>query len=181
MKDYFWLAAAGRLDEEIIARYINTNPGKLKWVFAPHEIDEENIQRLEKLFTVSCIRFSEFTDKKDDARVMIVDNIGMLSSAYRYAYIAEVGGGFGKGIHNVLEPACWGIPVMFGPEHLKFREAVGLIEAGGAVSFDNYDEFEAILDKWLSDENIYGKAAESAGAFVNKNSGATAKIISEIV
>jgi 3-deoxy-D-manno-octulosonic-acid transferase len=105
----------------------------------------------------------------------------MLSSAYRYAYIAEVGGGFGKGIHNVLEPACWGIPVLFGPEHLKFREAVDLIAAGGAVSFENYSEIETILDKWLSDEKLYRKVAESAGAFVNKNSGATAKIISEIV
>jgi 3-deoxy-D-manno-octulosonic-acid transferase len=177
----FLAGSSWKPDEEIIAKYINTNPGKLKWVFAPHEIDEENIRRLEKLFTVNCIRFSEFTDNKADARVMIIDNIGMLSSAYRYAYIAEVGGGFGKGIHNVLEPACWSIPVLFGPEHLKFREAVDLIAAGGAVSFENYSEIETILDKWLSDEKLYRKAAESAGAFVNKNSGATAKIIGEIV
>ena len=97
------------------------------------------------------------TDNKADARVMIIDNIGMLSSAYRYAYIAEVGGGFGKGIHNVLEPACWGIPVLFGPEHLKFREAVDLIAAGGAVSFKDYSEFEGILNNWLSDEKLYRK------------------------
>jgi 3-deoxy-D-manno-octulosonic-acid transferase len=177
----FLAGSSWKPDEEIIAKYVNANPGKLKWVFAPHEIDEENLRRLVKLFTVTCVRFSEFTENKADARVMIIDNIGMLSSAYRYAYIAEVGGGFGKGIHNVLEPACWGIPVLFGPEHLKFREAVGLIETGGGVSFKDYSEFEAILDRWLSDEKLYRKSAESAGAFVNKNSGATAKIISEIV
>ncbi len=177
----FLAGSSWKPDEEIIAKYINTNPVKLKWVFAPHEIDEENIRRLENLFTVNCTRFSEFTDNKADARVMIIDNIGMLSSAYRYAYIAEVGGGFGKGIHNVLEPACWSIPVLFGPEHVRFREAVDLIEAGGASSFKNYDEFEGILNNWLSDEKLYIKAAESAGAFVNKNSGATARIISEIV
>ena len=177
----FLAGSSWKPDEEIIARYINANPGKLKWVFAPHEIDEENIRRLEKLFTASSVRYSEFTEKTADARIMIIDNIGMLSSAYRYAYIAEVGGGFGKGIHNVLEPACWGIPVLFGPEHLKFREAVGLIAAGGGISFKDYNEFKAILDKWLSDEGVYSKTAKSAGAFVNKNSGATAKIISEIV
>jgi 3-deoxy-D-manno-octulosonic-acid transferase len=105
----------------------------------------------------------------------------MLSSAYRYAYIAEVGGGFGKGIHNVLEPACWGIPVIFGPEHLKFREAVGLIEAGGGVAINDFNDFKETLDRLLSDEELYRRSAESAGAFVNKNSGATAKIISEIV
>ena len=177
----FLAGSSWKPDEEIMAKYINANPGKLKWIFAPHEIDEENLRRLIKLFTVPCVRFSEFNDETADARVMIIDNIGMLSSAYRYAYIAEVGGGFGKGIHNVLEPACWGIPVIFGPEHLKFREAVGLIEAGGGVAINDFNDFKETLDRLLSDEELYRKSAESAGAFVNKNSGATAKIISEIV
>ena len=169
-----------RQDEEIIARYINKNPGKMKWVFAPHEINGENISRLEKMFSIKCVRFSEFKEEDADARVLIIDNIGMLSSAYRYAYIAEVGGGFGKGIHNVLEPACWGIPVLFGPGHKKFREAVSLLETGGAGTFNNYNEFEAILDRWTGDENLYKKAADSAGQFVINHSGATARIIKEI-
>jgi len=168
-------------DEEIIARYINANPGKMKWVFAPHEINEENIRRLEKLFTAGSVRFSLLSAQNSGARVMIIDNIGMLSSAYRYAYIAEVGGGFGKGIHNVLEPACWGVPVLFGPEHRKFREAVELISTGGGMTFKDYEEFEGIIERLLSDEDHYRRTADSAGAFVNKNSGATAKIISEIV
>jgi 3-deoxy-D-manno-octulosonic-acid transferase len=176
----FLAGSSWKQDEEIIAQYINKNPGKLKWMFAPHEIDGENIRRLEKLFSIKCVRFSEFTDQSSDARVMIIDNIGMLSSAYRYAYIAAVGGGFGKGIHNVLEPACWGIPVLFGPNHKRFREAVDLIELEGAKSFENYIEFESILDEWLSNENLYRKTANSAGGYVNKNAGATARIMKEI-
>ncbi|MBI5010479.1 MAG: 3-deoxy-D-manno-octulosonic acid transferase [Bacteroidia bacterium] len=93
----FLAGSSWKQDEEIIAQYINANPDKLKWVFAPHEIHRENIDRLEKLFTVKCVRFSEFSESKKDARVLIIDNIGMLSSAYRYSYIAAIGGGFGKG------------------------------------------------------------------------------------
>ncbi|MCX6333425.1 MAG: 3-deoxy-D-manno-octulosonic acid transferase [Bacteroidia bacterium] len=167
-------------DEEIIASYIINNPEKMKWVFAPHEIDEENIRRLEKLFRIKCVRFSEFNAESAGARVMIIDNMGMLSSAYRYAYIAAVGGGFGKGIHNILEPACWRIPVLFGPEHKKSREAVDLIAVSGAGSFKNAIEFEAILDRWLSDDDLYKKAADSSLKYVNDNRGATARIMKEI-
>ena len=123
----FLAGSSWKQDEEIIAQYINKFPDRMKWVFAPHEIDKPNIERLEKLFNVKYVRFSEFNEAAADARVLIIDNIGMLSSAYKYAYIAAIGGGFGKGIHNILEPACWGIPVMFGPNHEKFREAVDLI------------------------------------------------------
>jgi 3-deoxy-D-manno-octulosonic-acid transferase len=177
----FLAGSSWKQDEEIIARYINSHPEIMKWVFAPHEIDMENIERLEKLFTVKSVRFTEFKDNSADARVMIMDNIGLLSSAYRYASIAAVGGGFGKGIHNVLEPACWSIPVLFGPNYKKFREAVDLINQEGAKSFDSYTGFEEILDKWISDEKQYRKAASKAGEYVNKNRGATSLIMKEIV
>lgn len=168
-------------DEEIIARYINNYPDRLKWVFAPHETDRENIERLEKLLRVKCVRFSEFKEEDSDARVMIIDNIGMLSSAYRYAYGAVVGGGFGKGIHNILEPACWFIPVIFGPNHLKFREATDLIRLGGAASFKTYDDFERILNSWINDRTQYKNAADAAGNYVKINAGATDQIILGIV
>jgi len=177
----FLAGSSWKQDEEIIARYINLHPENMKWVFAPHEIDRENIDRLEKLFTVKCVRFSGFSDESKDARVMIMDNIGMLSSAYRYAGIAAVGGGFGKGIHNILEPACWSIPVLFGPNYGKFREAVDLINLGGAKSFNDYPGFEEILDRWISDAALYQKAAALAGEYVNKNMGATSLIMKEIV
>ncbi len=164
-------------DEEIIAGYILSHPGSMKWVFAPHEIDKPNIERLEKLLGKDVVRYSEFTEEKAGARVMIIDNMGMLSSAYRYAGIAAVGGGFGKGIHNVLEPACWGIPVLFGPNYGKFREAVDLIELGGTRSYSNYEEFEAAFDALTGDDKLYRKAADSAGRFVSENAGATRKIM----
>jgi 3-deoxy-D-manno-octulosonic-acid transferase len=176
----FLAGSSWKPDEEIVAEYINMFPEKMKWVFAPHEIGKSNIERLEKLFTVKCVRFSEFTEESVDARVLIMDNMGMLSSAYRYAYIAEIGGGFGKGIHNILEPACWGIPVLFGPNHDKFREAVDLKNSGGANTFSTAAEFKDILDLWLSDERYYTECAEKASKYVKENTGATEIIIKEL-
>jgi 3-deoxy-D-manno-octulosonic-acid transferase len=177
----FLAGSSWRLDEEIIAEYINKFPEKMKWVFAPHEIGTANIERLEKLFNVRSVRFSRYDDTEKDARVMIIDNIGMLSSAYKYAYIAAVGGGFGKGIHNILEPACWGIPVIFGPEFRKFREAVELINEKGAMTFNSFDGFSAIIDKWLADELVYLKSAKSAADYIKKNTGATPLILQIIL
>ena len=176
----FLAGSSWKPDEEIIAQYINKYPGRMKWVFAPHEIDNSNIERLEKLFTVSHVRFSEFSESSVDAKVLIIDNIGMLSSAYRYAYIAAIGGGFGKGIHNILEPASWGIPVMFGPDHKKFKEAVDLINEKGAMTFNSFGEFSDILNKWLTDELFYLKSAKTAGKYISNNTGATSKIMQEI-
>ena len=176
----FLAGSSWKQDEEIIAAYINRYPQKMKWVFAPHEIDKSNLERLEKLFRVRYVKFSEFNEATADARILIIDNIGMLSSSYRYAYIAEIGGGFGKGIHNILEPACWGIPVLFGPKHENFKEAVDLLNSGGAKSFRNYDEFKELLDLWLSDEKNYTFSAETASKYVKENAGATEIIIKEI-
>ena len=176
----FLAGSSWKQDEEIMARYINDHPSGMKWVFAPHEIHRENIDRLEKLFRVKTVRYSEFTLAASDARVLIIDNIGMLSSAYRYAYIAAIGGGFGKGIHNILEATCWGVPVMIGPRYKKFREAVELIKEKGAMTFDSYEQFSDILDKWLADESFYLKSANAASSYVTKNKGATDKILKEI-
>jgi 3-deoxy-D-manno-octulosonic-acid transferase len=176
----FLAGSSWKQDEEIIARYINKYPGRMKWVFAPHEIDIPNIERLEKLINVRHVRFSEFNQTAADARVLIIDNIGMLSSAYKYACIAAIGGGFGKGIHNILEPACWGIPVIFGPRYKKFREAIDLINENGAMTFDSFEKFAGILDKWLTDELFYLKSANAALDYINKNTGATVKILKEI-
>ena len=176
----FLAGSSWRQDEEIIAEYINMFPQKMKWVFAPHEIDNSNIERLEKLLKVKYVRFSEYSEVYSDARVLIIDNIGMLSSAYRYAYTAAIGGGFGKGIHNILEPACWGIPVVFGPNYQKFREAVDLKKEGGAKSFLNFNEFKQIMDLWLSDVKLYKNSADVATKYIQKNTGATRIIIKEI-
>ena len=176
----FLAGSSWKQDEEIIAQYINMFPDKMKWVFAPHEVDNSNIERLERLLKVEHVRFSEYSEASADVRILIIDNIGMLSSAYRYAYIAAVGGGFGKGIHNILEPACWGIPVIFGPNHEKFREAVDLKNTGGAKSFVTFNDFKMILDRWLTDNKHYNRSAEEASEYVKKNTGATDIIIREI-
>ncbi len=175
----FLAGSSWKQDEEIITRYINRFPGRMKWIFAPHEIDGPNIERLEKLINVKHTRFSLFSETTSDARVLIMDNMGILSSAYRYAYLAAVGGGFGKGIHNILEPACWGIPVIFGPNHYKFREAVELKSEGGAKSFSSYEEFEHTVNEWLDNNESYSEAAAIAGRYVKKNTGATAIILAE--
>ncbi len=173
----FLAGSSWKPDEEIIAEYINRYPDKMKWVFAPHEIDKSNIDRLESLFKVKTVRFSQFSSASADARVLIIDNIGMLSSAYRYAYIAAIGGGFGKGIHNILEPACWGIPVMFGPKHEKFREAVDLIKENGAKTYNSFNSFSKILDEWLINDDIYLQSAKSSASYISKNAGATGHIM----
>jgi len=176
----FLAGSSWRQDEEIIARYINTHPDKMKWIFAPHEIEKANILRLEKLLDTSVVKFSEFTLKKADARVLIIDNIGMLSSAYRYAFIAAIGGGFGKGIHNILEAACWGIPVIFGPNFKKFNEAVELTKLEGAKCFTSFEEFSAIVDKWLFDTRAYELSSHGAAEYVKGKAGATEKILGKI-
>jgi 3-deoxy-D-manno-octulosonic-acid transferase len=176
----FLAGSSWRQDEEIIAAYINCHPDRMKWVFAPHEPDEQNISRLEKLLRVKTIRYSEFTEKSADARVLIIDNIGILNSAYQYAYIAAVGGGFGNGIHNILEPATWEIPVMFGPNHKKFREAIDLINENGARCYNSLKSFEDILDKWLTEERFYLMSAKAAGDYIKKNIGATDQIMQKL-
>jgi 3-deoxy-D-manno-octulosonic-acid transferase len=181
-KEKLFLAGSSwKQDEEIITRYINKFPDRMKWVFAPHEIDSANIERLTRLLRTKYIRFSQFTDADANARVLIIDNIGMLSSAYRYADIAAVGGGFGKGIHNILEPACWSIPVLFGPNHMRFPEAIELFRLGGAYSFGNYPDFGKIIDLLITDDEAYKKSAEAAGKYVGENTGATHKIMLGIV
>lgn len=176
----FLAGSSWKPDEEIISQYINRDPLKMKWVFAPHEIDESNINRLENLFRTTVVRFSGLTAENSDARVLIIDNIGMLSSAYRYAYIASTGGGFGKGIHNILEAACWGVPVIFGPNHKNFREAVELINQKGAASFNTFEEFSDIVDRWLTDEEFYLKSSKTAREYIKQNAGATRVIMSKI-
>lgn len=169
-----------RPDEEIIARYINENPYVMKWVFAPHEITDDNIDRLERSLNTGVIRYSRY-DGTQDARVMIIDNIGMLSSCYRYAHFAIVGGGFGKGIHNILEPACWGIPVIFGPRHEKFREALELLKVNGGFTYDSFESFRSAVEKLNTDKPFYLRSALASSLYINNNTGATSIILSELL
>jgi 3-deoxy-D-manno-octulosonic-acid transferase len=168
-------------DEDLLARYINETQWPLKHVIAPHEIHASHIERLEKLLLKKTIRFSNWKQSLvGDYDVLIIDNIGMLSSLYQYGKIAYIGGGFGKGIHNVLEAATFGLPVLFGPNHKRFQEAVDLINEGGAFPIQNYYNLKDKLNALFENPSFLNDTGKKAAGFVKRNIGATGKIMMEI-
>ena len=168
-------------EEEMIAEFVNREFTDARWIIAPHEIDREHIDTLEKLFRVPVARYSQSdVDNISNAKVLILDNFGMLSSAYRYASIAIVGGGFGKGIHNILEPATWGIPVLFGPNHKRFKEATDMTETGGGVTFKDATALSDILKLLLEDEPERKRRGLLSKQYVEHSLGATDIILESI-
>lgn len=167
-------------DEVLLADYIHQHP-HIKLILAPHHIDEPNLNRIIPLFT-SIIRYSQATEKQlSSTQVLLIDNIGMLSRLYRYGHVAYVGGGFGKdGVHNVLEAAVYGKPVVIGPVYQKYIEAKGLVEAGGALVVNNSAALELQMDTLLKDEKSYAEVAFAAGTFVQERTGAVDKILGYI-
>ncbi len=168
-------------DEELITRYINDTTGPVKYILAPHEIHAAHIERLEKSIKKRTIRFSNKDNVAlTDYDVLIIDNIGMLSSLYRYGKVGYIGGGFGKGIHNILEAAVFGLPVLFGPNHLKFQEAIDLIKEGAAFPICKYDDLKSKLDELFGNAETLRVTGEKAATFVKRNIGATEKIMKQI-
>jgi 3-deoxy-D-manno-octulosonic-acid transferase len=178
-------------DEEELDHYANTHP-EIRFIIAPHEISEERLREVESLFRRS-VRYSTLrdgsyqqsrgNDVSDDAppNVLIIDNIGMLSTLYRYATITYVGGGFGEdGVHNVLEAAVYGKPVVFGPEYSKYAEAVDLVKLGAAFSVPYALELEQVFNRLLQDAAHYQQCCEAAANYVRENCGATATIMQYI-
>ncbi|MBX9784720.1 MAG: 3-deoxy-D-manno-octulosonic acid transferase [Chitinophagaceae bacterium] len=164
-------------DEELIAQWWMQNNNEWQLIIAPHEIDEQHIEHLQKLFA-DAVRFSTY--KNQPAMVMIVDTIGHLSKIYRYATVSCIGGGLTKnGVHNTAEAAVYGKPVLFGPVYEKYKEAVDLIHLKAAFSFANKEEFAAIIQH-LSNENVYASSATAAKKYVLENSGAAQIIINYI-
>jgi len=164
-------------DEELLSRYINDNPD-VKLVLAPHEIHEAHLHQIFQLFEGRYVRFTEATINNLDAvRVLVVDTMGMLSSIYRYGQVAYIGGGFGVGIHNTIEAAVYGLPVLFGPNYRNFREACALIDAGGGMSVRNYREFKTAMDEALANHEEIGKKASD---YVVSELGATDKIYNKL-
>jgi len=167
-------------DEEILQKTMQSiNDPLLQLIIAPHEINTEHISQLRKLFPGSIL-FSEIkNDNKQTAsgNILIIDNIGMLSRLYKYAYITYVGGGFGKGIHNTLEAAVYGKPVLFGPVYYKFNEAVDLISTGGAISINDTEDCILSIQKLLQDQKVYQRSSENARKYVYSNKGATEKVM----
>lgn len=164
-------------EEQMFARYVAEHED-VRLVLVPHEIHSDHLHQIFQYFEGRYVRYTEATAASvDKCRVLLVDTIGLLSSIYRYGHVAYIGGGFGAGIHNTLEAAVYGMPVVFGPKWQKFREARGLLNAGAAKSVKNYREFAAALDKAFEQQAAMGQAAAD---YVNSELGATEKIYQEI-
>ena len=167
-------------DEEIFIKYFNTHKN-WKLIIAPHVIGEDHLKQIEKLLEGrKVMRYTEATEENvQSAEVLIVNCFGLLSSIYHYGQVAYVGGGFGVGIHNLLEAAVWDVPVFFGPNNQKFQEAQGLKTCGG-FEINNYEEFVSQMDKFASDADYLHEQGYKAGHFVKGQSGATGKVLSAV-
>lgn len=168
-------------DEEIFIKYFNEH-NDWKLIIAPHIIADTHLRQILQLLKgKKVVLYTEATETNvADADVLVINCFGLLSSIYHYGDVAYVGGGFGAGIHNVLEAAVWGLPVVFGPNNKRFAEAQGLLASGGGFEIDNYEKFALIMDRFCSDKDFLQNSGNTAGCFVKQLSGATNKVFSDI-
>jgi 3-deoxy-D-manno-octulosonic-acid transferase len=168
-------------DEEVLFPVIWKSGSTQKFIIAPHEIHHERISSLLSRLKIPALKYSEASNENiNDFRILIIDSLGILSHLYQYPDIAYIGGGFGSGIHNILEAAAFGIPVIFGPNHEKFREAKDLISLGGAFTISDTNKFIKITNHLLSSPEAYSASAEACSKYVKENQGATKKIMEKI-
>lgn len=167
-------------DEELLVQYIHSHP-EIKFVIAPHETKRGNVDRLINLLKSPVICYTEATEESVmNKQVLIVDTIGILSAIYKYADLAYIGGGFGVGIHNTLEAAIFGMPILFGPNYLKFNEAKSLVNLGIAFPVNDYPSLGSILNQLLSDNDKRNRIASECTNFTNHNLGATQIILNKV-
>ena len=167
-------------DEDVFIPYFNKHP-EWKVIIAPHVIGEDHLQQILSKVQGKAVRYTQTTAAEAaDARWLIMDCFGLLSSAYHYGQVSYVGGGFGVGIHNVLEAAVWSIPVVFGPNNKRFAEAQELMAAGGGFELQQAADFERYMDGWSADEASMRQAGDAAGRYVGTKTGATAMILGDI-
>ena len=175
-------------DEEIFIPFFNDYKD-WKLIIAPHVIGEDHLQQIEKLLAGrKVVRYSAVANSPlstlhsplQDANVLIIDCFGLLSSIYRYGDVTYVGGGFGVSIHNTLEAAVWDKPVIFGPENKKFQEAQGLKACGGGLEISGAEDFNRIMQRFISNPQTMAEAGRQAGAFVKQMTGATEKILADV-
>ena len=177
-------------DENLLVNYINKASDNVKFIIAPHNIKPEQIQELKKSIRKKTILFSEKdeilkqvqNDKLEKFQVFIIDTIGILTKIYSYADIAYVGGGFGNpGVHNILEPATFGLPVVIGPNYSHFAEATALVNMEGCISIQNQTELNEAFDLLLQNEDERFEKGHICSTFVQMNKGATQTIINHIL
>ena len=180
-------------DEEIFVRYFNEHKD-WKLIIAPHVIGEDHLKQIEAQLHAIGFDYDRYTKlsaqgetssfpqqgARKEGAALIIDCFGLLSSIYRYANVTYVGGGFGVGIHNVLEAAVWDVPVIFGPNNQKFQEAQELKAAGGGFDIQGYDDFVKLMDRFQSHPDSLQEASRKAGGYVESKSGATPRILKEV-
>ncbi len=172
-------------DEEVFVRYFNEHP-EWKLIIAPHVIGEDHLQQIEALLKGRrVVRYTTYANEQQpspntslsDADVLIIDCFGLLSSIYRYATVAYVGGGFGAGIHNLPEAAVWQVPVFFGPNNARFQEAQELKANSGGLEIDGYDDFAQLMDHLEAHPDELRQRGQAAGNYVKGRAGATERIL----
>lgn len=167
-------------DEALIAEYINQAPEDVKFIIAPHNIKADQIAALKSQITKPTVLFSEKANiDLSSFNVFIIDTVGLLTKIYSYGTIAYVGGGFGNpGIHNILEPATFGIPIVIGPNYSNFAEATQLVALGGCVVISTSNELKQNLDRLLTDKAFFEEKSQICKAYIQDNKGATNTIMS---
>ena len=184
-KKVFIAGSSWQPDEEIFIPFFNEHKD-WKLVIAPHVIGEDHLQQIEKLLTGrKVVRYTQVNETDlsplQDADVLIINCFGLLSSIYRYADVTYVGGGFGVGIHNTLEAAVWDVPVIFGPNNQRFQEAQGLKACGGGLEITCAEDFQRIMQRFISEPDTIKEAGRQSGQFVEQMTGATSKILSDVI
>ncbi len=180
-KDVFIAGSTWPPDEQLLIRLINDYTD-IKFIIAPHEIEQERIDRLIEETPRKCLKYTCLNADSDlqNADILFIDTIGILSSVYKYGKYGYIGGGFGVGIHNILEAATFGLPLAFGPKYKKFKEAVELVENGGATAITSYEELSSWLTSLKTNPVLYDSSSAVCYNYVRDNKGATAEIINEI-
>ncbi len=165
-------------DEAILSSYINTTEKSLKFIIAPHKIEEANILRLAASINKNTTLFSKATPQTiSNFDVLIIDNIGMLTKIYNYADISYVGGGFVTGLHNTLEPAVFGIPVIIGPNYRGFKEAEELVKQGGIIAINDAQSFNTVATKLIENNSFRASTGTINASYIEKNKGASVQIM----
>ena len=178
-KDLMVVGSMRKEDIDTIIKFVQQHP-ELKFIIAPHEIDDSMMQPLEKSIS-NTVRHSKLSGTTDNQQVLIIDNIGMLSQLYRYASYAYIGGGFSDGLHNILEAAVYEIPVFFGnKDYQRFKEAIDLIELGTAFPIGSLPEFETVFKDLAGDERRKVELKSKLAKYLADNKGASEKIIAHL-
>lgn len=164
-------------DELLLQQVYNELPSDVKWIIAPHELSESHLEKLQERFPGSVLYTEAESKLKPESRVVLVNTIGHLSQLYRYGTLAYIGGGFGKGIHNILEAATFGLPVFFGPNFQKFSEARELLDRGAAFSVSGAGEMLSTVHQQLTNPDLLKTTSETASNYVTERLGASSKIM----